>query len=64
MASNRIGQWYFLKQIGFSLSLKYVIAPKLSDSPYLTREAEMPQTLLECNMLKVWAINLKLSPNL
>ncbi len=25
--------------------------PKLSDSPYFTREAEMPPTLLECDAL-------------
>ncbi len=37
--------------------------PKLSDSPFLPREADMPQTLLECDTLKVWAIDLVLSPN-
>jgi hypothetical protein len=39
------------------------VKPKLSDSPYLTRKAKMPQTLLECDTLKVWAIDFKLSPN-
>ncbi len=27
------------------------LQPKLSDSPYFTREAEMPKTLLECDAL-------------
>jgi hypothetical protein len=40
-----------------------LMIPKLSDSPSLTREAEMPQTLLECDTLKVWAIDFKFSPN-
>jgi hypothetical protein len=46
------------------------LIPKLSDSPrsrvlsaYLPREAETPQTLLECDTLKVWAMDLELSPN-
>gem|GEM_PF-3151450 len=37
--------------------------PKLSDSPYLLRGAAMPQTLLECDTLNVWVMDLKLSPN-
>ncbi len=40
-----------------------LLLPKLSDSPYLPREAKMPQTLLECDTLKVWEIDLELSPN-
>jgi len=39
------------------------IKPKLSDSPYFTRAAGMPQTLLECDTLNIWAIDLKSSPN-
>jgi hypothetical protein len=39
-----------------------LLTSKLSDSPYLTRKAEMLQTLLECDMLNVWAIDLKFSP--
>jgi len=39
------------------------VDPKLSDSPYFTREAEMPQTLLECDTLNVWEMDLELSPN-
>ncbi len=42
---------------------KGLMLPKLSDSPFLTREAEMPQTLLECDILKYRAIGLKGSPN-
>ncbi len=40
-----------------------IVSPKLSDSPFLTREAEMPQTLLECDILKYKAIDLKGTPN-
>jgi len=29
----------------------WLLLPKLSDSPYFTREAETPQTLLECDAL-------------
>ena len=47
----------------FNIIRHYYIRPKLSDSPYLLRGAAMPQTLLECDILNVWVMDLKLSPN-
>jgi len=46
-----------------SPALSGIFLPKLSDSPYLTREAEMPHTLLECDTLKQRAIGHHDSPN-
>jgi hypothetical protein len=49
--------------MGFFHFRRFYIEPKLSDSPYLTREAEMPQTLLECDTLKERVIGHNDSPN-